>query len=583
MKEAEEPFERSLPSPLAALAALRTSGEDSVIATNRISERQQLMYVSTEVDENLARFIQNNAGLRLVVLSGSAGCGKSALIRYLKKAVLEGTFSTVIEDATHADSPSEDQTRGLAEAFAGFRDGVPAPPNLMLIAANTGLLLELQMKLRERGDEGIADLIAHILGVLGVPAAPRVAEARTQQLAKHVLVVDLDQRPTSGSEGRLLRRMLQVIDPGHPQTVLSDTRRCGTCQVRQWCAPRVNAEMLADPVVGHVIDQAIEQVAYLRGRDIAPRQLWDVLAELALGGIDSAGDPCERVAAAAAGQDVNAVWNALLPNGAFLRPAGDLAKALAGLDPSYRPAEKVHEVMASAGVVPDDDVRAIKQLLGGDGGRRPAVATAAAALHAPQHPPGRGLVRCHWLAGALMELSPVPEYFTLALASDAGPDAERILDEVASGLVEAFGGKAEGSNYLPTESLAETRDARVLVRVDLDDYIDLRPPRQLTANPVGSRIVGLRPLSGRLLIGRSFIDFDLPLFDLLLKAVSGTAPSTVDIERFHSLRYAVERLGRMAAEDDGRPLLIADETRGSFRVTVTKRRGKEQFRIAKVA
>ncbi|MFI5845623.1 hypothetical protein ACIA8K_38555 [Catenuloplanes sp. NPDC051500] len=583
MIEPKDPFDRDLPSPLAALAALRTSGEDSVIATNTISDRQRAMYVSTEVDENLARFIQQNSNLRLVVLSGSAGCGKSALIRNLQAAVPPGTFSQVIEDATHADSPSEDQTRTLTQAFTGFRNGVPGQGNLLLIAANTGLLLEFQMKLRERGETGVADLVAYVLGVLGVPAAPHVPEARAHDLNDHVLVIDLDQRPTSGGEGKLLMRMLQTFDPSHPGTVMSDTRRCGTCQVQQWCAPRTNAELLADPAVGRTIDQALEQIAYLRGRDIAPRQLWDCLAELALGSIDSASDPCESVAAAAAAQDYTAVWAGLLPNGAFLSPSGDLATELAGLDPSFRPAEKVHEVMASAGVFPDDDARAVTQLLGAKAGQRLAVETAAAALLSPDLPRARALVRCHWLAGALPPLSPVPAYLTNALISEPGDDIDRVLDVVAAGLVYSFGSSAEGSSYLPTESLAETRDARVLVRVDLDEHLNILPPRPLVANPAGSDIVGLRPLSGRLQIGRTFIEFDLPLFLLLQKAESGTLPSTVDIERFHSLRYAAERLGRTSAEDDTLPLLITDETRGTFRITVVKRRGNEQFKIVKVA
>lgn len=580
-----EPFDRALPSPLMSLAALKSSGEDSVVATGRISGRQRAMYVATDVDEVLRSRVQSDPDLRLIVLSGSAGCGKSALIRRLQEMVPLGTFTATIEDATHADSPSEDQTNRIVDALTGFREGVPGPGYRLLMAANTGLLLELQLKLRRRGEDGLADLIAFLLIKLGVPAAPRISAQRKAELGKPVLVVDLDQRPTSGGTGRLLRQMLDVLHPDKPGSVLGDTRRCGTCEVRSWCAPRTNAELLADPRIAATLDAAVEQIAYIRGRDVAPRQLWDGVAELAFGGISSSGDPCDEIARIAVDGDHTAIWQAILPNGALQAPAGALTSELALQDPSYRAAERVHEIVATAGVVPKSDADQLRILLSGGTGERAAIHTAAEALaHVSPAAAARGLVRANWLVGALPPVALVPTYFTAALTSDAADDAiEHIIRIVSDGLVQTFGVMAEGSSYLPTESLAETRDARVLVQLDLLDNLDLRPPRALLANPAGSSAVGLRPLAGRLTVGKTSIDFDLQLFWLLQRAQDGAMPATLDIERFHALRYAVERLGRSAAEHDGQPLLITDAARGTFRLNLISRRGREQFRITKVA
>jgi hypothetical protein len=342
-------------------------------------------------------------------------------------------------------------------------------------------------------------------------------------------------------------------------------------------------ELLASPNVAAALDHAVEQLALKRGRDLPPRQLWDAIGELALGGLPFDGDPCDAVAELAGSQDHGAVWDALLPNGAIARPRGPVTIELAHLDPSYRASEDVHEVLASSEIAPAEDAALIEQLLGLPGASRAAVRTAAEAIASGQVTDySRGLVRAHWLLGNIRLGSDVPEVFVSALQDD--PDAVRkVLDVVGNGLTETFGRSVEGSSYLPTESLGETRAARVLVRSDLPDHLDLRQARPFRANPKGSQVVGMRPLAGILTIGLTQVDFDLSLFRLLELAAMGASPSTVDIERFHSLRYAVERLGRIEAEDDNRPLLIIDRERGAFRVTVRSWRGQQQLRITKVA
>lgn len=589
-REHGEPFDRSLPSPLEAVTALRSAGEDSVVASNTISSRQRMMYIRTGLDDRLARRMLEPTAPALLLLSGSSGGGKSALIRMLEQAVPAGTFTAVVEDATHAEAPDEDQTRFLSEVLAGFDGGVPGPDSRILLAANTGLLLRLERMFRRSGRSALAELVSFALHRLGVPAAPAVAAPRAAELESAVLVVDLDQRPTSGSEDRLLRRMLPVLDPGAARGVLEGAERCRTCQVRAFCTPRTNLELLADPAIGAVLDEAIEQVALRRGRDVPPRQIWDALGTLALGGIDTppGSDPCDAVAAMAARNDLEGVWSSLLPNSAFTSDhANPLCADLAALDPAFAPSLEGHDIIASAGINPEADAESLASMLGGAPGEREAVLSAAAALATGRAGSeaaaiARGLARSSWLAGKLPLQASAPDEFARALQGD--DDAwEQVIKIAAQGIVRSFGRYLEGNYYLPTESLAERRDSRVLVRVDLDDVLDWGPSTPETDNPQGSEIVGLRPLTAKIMIGHATMALDLPLYDLLERAANGTSAASVDVERFHSLRHAVETLGRaMAGKPDAPLLIVRDGGREAYRAKTGFRRGRQSFRITKV-
>lgn len=587
-------FDRQLPSPLEAVMALRCSGADSVVATGKTTAGQKAMYVPTGLDERLRDRMLQSDPPSLVILGGSAGGGKSALIRRLQDSLASGTFTKVIEDATHAEAPDQDQASTLAEALSGFRSGVPPHGERILIAANTGLLLRLEQQFRTAQETGLAELVAFALYKLGVPAAPHVADARFTQLEASVLVVDLDQRPTSGADDRLLRSMLSKLDPDDPDGVLAGAARCRTCTVRHYCAPRTNLELLSDPAIARVLDEAVEHIAVLRGKDLPPRQLWDGVAELALGGVTppASGDPCDAIAAIAAIDDKVAVWRSLLPGGPVSgrRATTVLCRELAELDPSYQPTVEAHNLIAATGVDPDADAERLLSTIGGNEPARPAVATAAHAVHEadedlPKREVARGLIRAAWLAGYLPLRSSVPAHFYGALRSGDHDSAVKVIELVGQGLVRAFGYHAEGTDYLPTEGLAELRSTRVLAKVDLTDgqLIDLLESRPSERNPQGSTMVDARPLTGRLRIGQAELVLDYSLFRLLQAAAEGTVATTIDIERYHSLRHAAATLGRTLANDQGTALLVlSDSASVAYRVGTVRIRNKTDLQIKKV-
>ena len=79
------------------------------------------------------------------MISGNPGDGKSDLISRLRQRMGELDDIDVVADATHAETPSEDQMASLASFFRPFADKASAAeqPRAALIAMNTGMALLL--------------------------------------------------------------------------------------------------------------------------------------------------------------------------------------------------------------------------------------------------------------------------------------------------------------------------------------------------------------------------------------------------------------------------------------------------------
>src|SRR5690606_9254826 len=118
-----DPFDRSLPSPLARLRDLRARAGEAVVGDD-FSAMQRRMYQPGDLERRLLGAAAGQARPDLVVIAGSAGGGKSAIIRYLLDKA-PGDFGDCIADATHAEAPDQDQVDRLARFFAPFADGMP--------------------------------------------------------------------------------------------------------------------------------------------------------------------------------------------------------------------------------------------------------------------------------------------------------------------------------------------------------------------------------------------------------------------------------------------------------------------------
>jgi hypothetical protein len=592
-----EPFDRSLPSPIGPVLELRASARGAVVVAGELTATQERSLIETGLEARILEVATGDAAPALIVVSGSAGGGKSAAIHQLAGSGA-GVFAAVVEDATHAESPDQEQYERLVGFFSPLADGKPRYAGKpLLIAMNTGMAIRFFDQLRrERGDEhGFTALEAELREQLELPERPSDAA-----LPGEVLIVNLDLRATTGGPDSLFQKMLAAFDPARDDGILNGAARCATCTVRDYCFVRTNAEIVSAEPARAVLAAAADELALTRGRLLQPRELWDLAADTVTGGAPfGAGDPCDEIAALQRAEDRVTVWQRLAANGAFVEPYGELGKKLADLDPSYQPGDLVHTLLTRTGIDCVADGNELVRLLGREGEREAVVTAAAALAHGEvttdsgaydRIGAGRGLVRAATLAGEVA-LAPVDAaLFRAALVEYAEPGVgdkhlEDLQGLVADALVAAFGVEVGVETFFFTRAYDPRRHA-ILAGADLLNEDLLRLPDEdpvREASPKGAEIAGYRPLAVMFELAGVPLRVDLPLFRLLALTRAGTKPSSADLERFFHLRRAAEALGRKIAADASRPLLITERDSGRrFRLAERRIRGTAVLGVTEV-
>ena len=586
------PFDRNLPSPILPILALRNDAPESVVALGGPSELQQRTYREGALDRAISSAANTDPRPHAILLTGSAGSGKSAAVE-AQRAQHAGSFSGIVEDATHADEPSQSQAHALKERLAGLADGGVRPDRPLLIAANTGMLLQLFRAWRLGGQfRGFEAATLSLLGLSDPP--PPGNDLR-------VTVLNLDDRPTAGP-GSLLEQFLPQLDPDDPSGVMQGSPRCASCRVRDWCPPRTNA-VLASGVALPALSELGLGAARERGRHDSPRAVWDWLSRLIASPSAFAAepDPCDAVARAALGNDLTWLLRHLLPVTTF-SAGGDLGQRVAALSPVLQPTRAAFELLAAAGIDPATDAGALGQLADLD----PRAEAAAAAVEARRAGQGedssvfRSVIGntavgaaaladpSRWpLAGAsdaerfARALSAYADYQSrvlrglkgaelVAVEEAAGRELEPLVHTVAEGLGRLLGRYAEGRAFLPLRSYDARERGNVHVAIDVSlDGDGIMPVQDSTMERNGRAALALSylPLAIELdLHGHARLPVDLPTYRLLAGAAAGglVAASQGD-ERFHALRRAAEVLAgdaashpdaQLLAESGGRAYLI---------------------------
>lgn len=579
-----EPFDRRLPSPLARLRDLLAPAGEAVVG-DELSPTQQRMYHPGELERRLLETVKGDHAPDMVVIAGSAGGGKSAIIRYVLDEAGD-SFGRCIADATHAEAPNVEQVDRLADFFSPFSDGNERPGGpTRLIAMNTGMVLKFFKDVSAAGRvDRFTFLEQYMKERLRVPQSSQIAYP--PWLTDAVLILNLDNRATAGEEGDIFDLVLQRLDPDRVDGVLEGSQRCGTCKVIDWCYPRANAQIISSLPARQVLNRAAADVALRRGRNLAPRALWDLAAQFALGGLNAnRDDPCDAIADIAEHSDADEVVRGLA-TGMALDTGTGLAADFVATDPSLAPSSDVHDLVAAAGLDRQEDASVVRNSLADEPGSRPAVEKAAAAIREGRATiDGRQLARAAWLGGLVKPRTHIPEPFVGALgAQRVRSRGEQVPQElidaveyVADGLANGFGVVSGPETYYPTDDGGGLmRKTDVFVRADLVQDQMLWVPDDgdpiVAANPLGADVVGYRPLTIAMQLSLQHVDssaaiqsFDisLPLWDLLGRAAAGTIPSSVDKERFLGLRRAMESVGRLAGQNRQLPLLV--RRRGSGR------------------
>ncbi|MFF3356774.1 hypothetical protein ACFYWN_29965 [Streptomyces sp. NPDC002917] len=595
------------PSPLSAIRQMRADSQDSVVAVGSQTDTQATAYVHGSVDEAITALATSPCPPHAIFVTGSAGGGKSGAAEYQRQGH-EGRFSAIVEDATHADSPGEDQADSLARKLGPLADdAVQRPGAPLLVAANIGMLIQLAPMWKERGYR-FTGLIHQLFSRLGLPVSE---PAGPLGLPLEVAVLNLDHRPTSG-QGGLLPDMLQRLSPGGENS-LFDARRCGTCPAISHCPAYANAVLLSS-TAGTAFDKLARRAAVARGRSDTPRALWDLVSRVILPPqlYDRFADPCEASMQAYRDNDAAFVLAGLLPVTAFTA-GGEVGSRVTVQAPALAPTREAYEAFANAGLRPAQDAEPLRRLaidVVAAGLDAPALRTAAEALEGG-FSGGEGVHERAWrdtvartVIGTRHFLGELPdpqgdeeESFFRALrvydrwqVADLSNSVDTALEdeveehigemvaELAEGFAALFGARAGGSTFLPVHNYdaREQTRAHVQFRLSLSEALPM-PDKPSRNNPEGARRVGYRPMAITLLLepaqdGKPGVELavDLPSYQILSGAKRGMA-SSGDAERIYALRRAAGTLARLAAAQEGVAMLV-DDPESECRYIVEPRR-----------
>lgn len=605
----QAPFDTSLPSPLQTLMHLRAHARESVVRDKHPTAAQRRMAPPGSLEAALWEQLGASEAPKLLVLTGSAGAGKSVVINHLldmETATGAGRIGTYLADATHSDTPDQQQSERLAQFFAPFADNAPPPADpCRLIALNTGMALRFFHELpSQSAAPSLSGLEALLRQRLGLPLGTVPSASGPDWLVGAVLVINLDHRSTAGEPGDLFDQVLQRLDPRRPDGVLEGAPRCATCSVSSYCWPMANAAAISSDAGRVALNRAAGDVVLARGRQLSLRLLWDLAAELTLSGVDKLAtdaepDPCYTIARVARSSDAIAVMNGLACNYTLSgAKAGTLLAELVDYDPTYSATRAVHELISEAGLDPVSDAARLKGWLSPET-VHPAVEFVAEGIRSGRISMrgwGRVLARAAWLHGDLSAGKALDERYVRAIrvlqvGEDESGASDDALDVIEEGLAAVFGLTSGSDFYFPTTTPnpGDTADLLVQMRLVDDSWIKVEADPVVAANPAGTKLAGYRSITLTLTVDKDHLDVehrfsvDYPLWQLLVGAIEGGAPSSVELERFRALRAAVYRMGfRAATNGDRSPLLVRDRTADGRRFRIISR-GNNTLRATEVS
>jgi hypothetical protein len=586
------------------LLDLRQSATGAVVSEAGFTQLQQKMHVPAAIekwiDERVVTWRANGAQKPLLImLSGNAGDGKSDLIERLVGRIGAGKDVSIIRDATHAETPTIDQTGVLAEFFEPFADGTSGEPGLSMIAMNTGMALSFFAKVAD-GSYGLTyktleSVVRTELGLSMTTTAP----------PWEYEIINLDLRsvlPHDYGEA-IFPQMLDKLDPSNEAGLLFEAaEQCKSCCVREWCFVHTNVQALQVPQVRTNLISRLWSASLTSGIHLTPRNMWDFLYQVTTGGVEffnGVNTPCEKIAALsnAGPEAVSDIHRRLIYNLLFEGPnpeavRGPVLEALAGTDPTRRVGRFSHEVESATYNDPTVDADSLALDLttsaDQDGSEEPDPCLMNLALLLKQSADfdkdfceliAKGVLRRAALFGAPSSISDeladpdLPDYLALLDAyrgwapGTAVPEAIyefKALLEAA--IARIFGAFDSGQVYFRQDSFSPSTRYAVFAKVDLGKEVEPEIDRQVVRSPGWLDAVNYRPEQVAVRIGTdnysSVIRGDFPLYRLFKRVQAGYAASSVDLEAFFGLRFACEQLGGI--HNDATELVVQDLQQGGF-------------------
>ena len=264
-------------------ANLRRDSTSSVVASGVLPDLNRSIYVEDFVDSTLASWIKDPGAIRLFILTGSAGHGKSAAIaRACETAKLNNRVLRIRFDATHSNSPKTTYRADLETFLAPFADGKPPVEECHLLAMNLGLALDFfsgdpTALGRWSGLAGLLDDRFHLgLDVHG----PRRTDVEVIDLTDRF---ELDFKMEMPSLP-FLTQLLDKLSASNSSSPVAHaiTSECSSCPRKASCPVRLNAELLSNPTLQHNLVHAVLASAVKGNVHLTPRNVLDLVSQLVL-------------------------------------------------------------------------------------------------------------------------------------------------------------------------------------------------------------------------------------------------------------------------------------------------------------
>jgi len=321
-------------------------GESGSIVGSHL-DRNQLrkeLYVRTEQDRLVEEFFVENfqADGKLLILTGSAGDGKSALLSRAYEEAKNAGISELTPDCVHMDATaSTKKHETYVEELASFLDTVVAEQPTG--GPRKGLAINLGLAIDFFDRQGMAEDYPEIWNAIdAVRSSPESA-------ADDVHAINLSHRQTYETapdhlgEG-LLQEIADRFDVSDPESPFYDAyqHEVENCPAGTNCPLRYNVEQFSDPAVRNRVVELIAASSILHNGYLNPREILHQISSLLLPQPLQAYDHPDTTCPIGTAVNYNAkieseglIWNALFTQldgddptqNSYLDPA-----ALAGLE-----------------------------------------------------------------------------------------------------------------------------------------------------------------------------------------------------------------------------------------------------------
>ena len=240
------------------------------------------LYIEQEEDRQVEEFLSADAqDGRLLIITGSAGDGKSALLERATR--LSPTNSIPDErvnmDATSARAADEDYDPRLRSFFELISDDLKnRSGQRSALAINYGLAVDF-FRLRDNDEE-----------------FPKIWDALQQSHQEghityyhNIDVLNLSHRRNYDSHpdhlgGGLVRDIIDRFDPEHEDSPFTDAYRAeqDSCPAGEACPLRYNISQLTDETVKDRLAELFAASSIIRGSYLSPRMILDRIAQALL-------------------------------------------------------------------------------------------------------------------------------------------------------------------------------------------------------------------------------------------------------------------------------------------------------------